>query len=1096
MDTEQEEGACGSIGLEEGTSMKAMTSALVVWTMCLVVPLSGQDVAVVERGRLEPGETHWPTLEPRTTHVWTLPLEAEQFVMVEVRQQAVDVVVSVVDPSGDEIAEVNSSTGDSGAERVRWIATAAGEWHVEVAPFEGQSLGPYEIELVQRRAVEPGDERLVAADRSIMEAMRGLTAERYADAQAALRVLENSLATLTSAQGRYAEAEPLLERALEIREEIHEPGDPAIASTLSHLGALYLAQGRYAEAEPLLERALEIRIAVHGPVGLFAAMAMERLGVLYLWQGRYAEAEPLLKRMLEVWEAAAVDGIPPGLALGMLAGLYRAQGRYAEAEPLLERGLEILEDRYRTENPAIAAALGNLGGLYREQSRYMEAEPLLERALEILEVAYRPGHPAIAGALGNLAGLYREQGKYVEAESLYERALEIVEADYEPGHPAIAGVMGYLAGLYREQGRYVDAEPLYRRALQMFDDSSVNPTGRISARHGLALVLHATERPEEAMDLLRDAIDEVESFRVTFGGDEELQADFIARHSSLYALMTQWLLEAGEVEEALEYAERGRAQVLLDQLAMGQVDLLEGLAPELRDDLRAGEAQAQARLSEYQQRITLVRAREDLSEEERLARIETLRDSVQAADAAFRAVYREIKNLSPLWQRTLTRGGETARLREVQREVVGRDGLLLLYELGPEWSGLFVIPPGGGDVEVVDLELDADAAARLEAEAGVLTPELIGELVGRGARGALAARSSRGDGPRRSGTLAPELVERLTTLREVLVPDPVWERVKAADQVVVIPDGPLYELPFETLVTAAGEEEVLYWIDEGPPVRYGPSMTVLVNLEQERSTRPIGLTSQGGILSVSNPIYDPNEVDGLAEATAEDEMLPSGPQVTRDSYERLGGSLAPLPGTAIETDSILVAFGDDPTLGGVTVLSGANATEPAVRDTLGAFRFLHLATHGLVDQGRSSLFASLAFTPPRRTETAAANDGFLQLHEIYGLRIPEVELAVLSACESNVGDFVEGEGVFALSRGFLVAGASRVIASQWAVNDESTAVLMSVFFREVAEAERGAEAVDYAQALRTAQLVVKDHPDHPEWADPYYWAPFVLTGKR
>ena len=156
-------------------------------------------------------------------------------------------------------------------------------------------------------------------------------------------------------------------------------------------------------------------------------------------------------------------------------------------------------------------------------------------------------------------------------------------------------------------------------------------------------------------------------------------------------------------------------------------------------------------------------------------------------------------------------------------------------------------------------------------------------------------------------------------------------------------------------------------------------------------------------------------------------------------------------------------------------------------------RYLHLATHGLVDERRGALFAALALTPPPAETTDSEDDGFLQLYEIYDLELAEVELAVLSACESNAGAAIEGEGVFALSRGFLAAGARRVIASQWSVNDESTAALIGEFFRAIADAEQRGERVDYARALRDAKRAVRSQP---AWAEPYYWAPFILTGER
>ena len=122
-----------------------------------------------------------------------------------------------------------------------------------------------------------------------------------------------------------------------------------------------------------------------------------------------------------------------------------------------------------------------------------------------------------------------------------------------------------------------------------------------------------------------------------------------------------------------------------------------------------------------------------------------------------------------------------------------------------------------------------------------------------------------------------------------------------------------------------------------------------------------------------------------------------------------------------------------------------------------------------------------------RSSPAAAggeDDGFLRLHEIYGLRL-DADLAVLSACASNAGRVVAGEGVFALSRGFLVAGARRVVASQWPVDDASTAALMGDFFRRLTTSP------DLARALRDAKLRLRRDA---RWGDPFFWAPFVLTG--
>jgi CHAT domain-containing protein len=174
----------------------------------------------------------------------------------------------------------------------------------------------------------------------------------------------------------------------------------------------------------------------------------------------------------------------------------------------------------------------------------------------------------------------------------------------------------------------------------------------------------------------------------------------------------------------------------------------------------------------------------------------------------------------------------------------------------------------------------------------------------------------------------------------------------------------------------------------------------------------------------------------------------------------------------------------------VVLLDGVRARESAVRGEISDKRWIHLATHGLVDERKDALFAALALTPPASGVARGDDDGFLELFEIYELRL-DCDLAVLSACRSNAGRLVTSEGVFALSRGFLVAGARSVVASQWAVDDASTAELVGDMFRRIAAAERASRPADVTLALRDAKRTLRNDA---RWAHPFFWAPFVLTG--
>jgi CHAT domain-containing protein len=150
---------------------------------------------------------------------------------------------------------------------------------------------------------------------------------------------------------------------------------------------------------------------------------------------------------------------------------------------------------------------------------------------------------------------------------------------------------------------------------------------------------------------------------------------------------------------------------------------------------------------------------------------------------------------------------------------------------------------------------------------------------------------------------------------------------------------------------------------------------------------------------------------------------------------------------------------------------------------LGQYRYIHFATHGLLDSERPGL-SSLALSMV--DEQGKPQDGFLRAHEIYNLNLP-AELVVLSACQTGLGKEIKGEGLVGMTRGFMYAGAARVMVGLWNVNDKATADLMSKFYQNMFKEGRRPAA-----ALRSAQVEMLRSS---QWQSPYFWAAFVLQGE-
>ena len=157
---------------------------------------------------------------------------------------------------------------------------------------------------------------------------------------------------------------------------------------------------------------------------------------------------------------------------------------------------------------------------------------------------------------------------------------------------------------------------------------------------------------------------------------------------------------------------------------------------------------------------------------------------------------------------------------------------------------------------------------------------------------------------------------------------------------------------------------------------------------------------------------------------------------------------------------------------------------PCSSGDLSQYRYVHFATHGVARQRTTGTCRRWCFR--WWTREGKPQDGFLRANDIYNLKLP-AELVVLSACQTGLGKEIKGEGLVGLTRGFMYAGAARVVVSLWSVNDKATADLMTKFYEKMLkQGERP------AAALRAAQVEMWKQK---QWQSPYYWAAFTMQGE-
>ena len=323
-----------------------------------------------------------------------------------------------------------------------------------------------------------------------------------------------------------------------------------------------------------------------------------------------------------------------------------------------------------------------------------------------------------------------------------------------------------------------------------------------------------------------------------------------------------------------------------------------------------------------------------------------------------------------------------------------------------------------------------------------------------------------------------------------LMPAEVWRQIKDDDLVYVIPDWEMNGLPLETLIVQKPEttdtKKNQYWLDQGPPICYGPSAAALLKLYRQQAGHPTKAFAHQAVL-LGDPVLRRN-----APVSAD---LPPAVAQTRDASLAAYGPLSPLPGTRKEVTGIYQVLTGHPYTGhpddSVVVLLGEDATSPRLADAVAGTRYLHLATHGLAKSGTDSIYSGVVLTQPR---VATSKDtGLLTLQDLFdhwGGKLDGSELVVLSACDSQGIDkygenAVTDEGVYGLPLGFWYAGSPAVVASLWEVQDASTAKLMEQFYRNLQSPDCKTKLAAFTAARKQLRQ---------EYPEPFFWAPFIYLG--
>jgi len=848
------------------------------------------------------------------------------------------------------------------------------------------------------------------------------------------------------------------------------------AESLTNLGLTYGDSGDVNRARECFDKALDLaKAAGHPQKEARVALA---IGLVHTVRGEWQRALDQYQRTVLILDQIG-DRATLAVALNGLGYLYSELGEASQSLESFKKSLVLSGEMGHRGREALT--LSHIADIYAETGRRQEALRIYRR---LVLIARRLRDSKIeAYALNNAGAVYESLGNINGGLRCYKRALAIAISLHHPRVQAYS--LDHLGSLYRRMHRHADAGANYQAALVLIRQAG-DRAGETLISYNIARLEQDEGKIDDALRDIENVIQSAESLRSDVISSD-LRSYYFASVYRRYELLIDLLMQkhsrapaSGYDVAAFEASELGRARSLTEMLIEARANIREGIPAELLERERTLSTELAKKATEEM----ALREMKFKLETTEPARAEKRAEQLLHNSRALESVGREITELTAQQDRATSEitasspkkytgllKAQPVSLKALQNEILDSETLALEYSLGEERSYLWIVGreslnsyvlPGKAEIEREAYRFYQTLTSISRARKGLRVP-------GR-ARGNAKAFSSARD--RLSRMLFGPISGSLGSKR-----------------LLIVPDGALQYVPFAALVKPY-TNEALAVTHELAEV---PSLSLLLELRKQSPGRP---RAPKTLAVIADPVVEDRD-PRFSESGTVTEHVPSrrapgarrGASIFEGARDPLSSSagvdgainLVRLIFAAEEADALAALLPESERV----VWSGFEANrQTVISEELSNFRIIHFATHGLLDFQHPKLSCLLL---SRFDRTGKPQDGSLRLQDVYNLKL-SADLVVLSACQTALGKEIRGEGLVGLTRGFMYAGARRVVASLWNVDDSATAKLMERFYRKML----GPEKLPPAAALRAAQLEMMREE---RWQDPYFWAAFVLQGE-
>jgi CHAT domain-containing protein len=1012
------------------------------------------------------------------SHIWQIFLYSGDYLRLSVDRKRINIVAELFAPgqgrqSGDKplmsTADGNVLTPNHGVSVFSYVAEASGSYSLEIhASNKEPAPKRYTVKIEEQRPAAPEDKIRVVAERAEMEGVRTRGSVTMEERRQTIAHYERSLALWRELGDRKSELR-LLQRLI---------------NHYHLLGEIQIAQS-YAGKGIEIARALDDRYQEANLTAL--------LGNIYLDLGDNQKALDAFSHARQIFaslsarmgEAVAIENI--GISYHLLGDPQRAIGYFHQAASMFSS---------LRHKPMECKSFNDLGAAYLKLGELGKALDWQNRALAL---AREIGDVTIeARTLGYSGHVYFAMGEMQKASDCYKAQLKSCQTLGDS--ICVSRTLKSLGDVALLSGDVESAMNLLNQAL---NQSRLKGERRSEAEtlHSIARANYSLGNLLEARKQIEQSLNIGESLRADVAR-QDLRASFFSSVQSGFDLYVDLLMslhqrrpDGGYDAVALQASERARARNLLEQIVESNSDIRQGVDPQLLERERVLQRQLNAKAA------ARVNAFSDKGAEAIAAAFD---EEIAELTSRFQEVDAQIRASSPRYA-ALTRP-EPLAVPDIQR-LLDQNTVLLEFALGEKRSWLWVVTPGAITSHQLAPRSEIEKATRRVYE--LLTARQPVAGLTEEVQTARVKEADAGFQTEAAGLSRILLGQIAGSLRQEL----------KGKRLLIVASGALEYLPFAALPIPETEEQKAGATgrqgDRGTssrPVAPSPRRPVALIAEHEIVNLP-----SASVLSVirreaAGRAATPKTVAVLADPVFET----NDPRLLMAAKRRAGSQengfntrsvtdASPFPSGDLDCSPFLRAF-RSLGRGGLSRLMFSREEADAIADLVPArsllkatgfqasrtkalsgelsnYRIVHFATHGLLNSEYPEL-SGLALSLV--DENGKAQDGFLRMHEIYNMRLP-AEVVVLSACQTALGKEIKGEGLVGLTRGFMYAGAERVVASLWQVDDLATAELMKLFYQGMLK-----DGLRPAEALRAAQIEMSKQK---RWSAPYYWAGFVIQGE-